>query len=303
MFGLTPSMAAAALVRKTLKGCSLEARLTTSGSRTTGIDALTRLRELASEIQLSERTSSAARGDPHGPIRAQKRTPNSCRGRTTVVQRLAGSARDVDEQREQILRTWRVGIRRNEEIRDVLIHRVCLVDPEQVTRRVADIAQTDSVVVDDEKRLVRDAARGRRGAWSTRPSPQCPQTREGCGVATASGAGSSARRTRRARVRARRRCDRPHARAAAGHAWASRRARPASITGSGAAVGSAALRAGDRRSAPAAGGARRTASSGRTRVPVVRTRAAWCEPRNSAIGTRAGGRAHAVGPERHVVVG
>src|SRR5205085_2085517 len=30
-------------------------------------------------------TSKAARGGPHGPIRARKRTPNSCRGRTTVV--------------------------------------------------------------------------------------------------------------------------------------------------------------------------------------------------------------------------
>ncbi len=66
--------------------------------------------------------------------------------------RLSGTARDVDQQRQQVLRARCVGVRRYEEVGHVLVDRLGLVDAEQLLGRRRDRADRQRRV-DDEKRL------------------------------------------------------------------------------------------------------------------------------------------------------
>ena len=60
----------------------------------------------------SPRTSSAARGGPHGPMRAQKRMPYSSVGRSDDVVHLAVAAGGVDEQVDEVAGAGRLGVGR-----------------------------------------------------------------------------------------------------------------------------------------------------------------------------------------------
>ena len=184
MFGLTPSIAAAAFVRMApmlhvsgfrapraqRRQRSLHARtFACSGRRPpAGADgpAEVRLRMLLP----SPRTISAARGGPHGPIRAQKRMPYSSVGRRTTSC-TSPSPRAAWTKVHEVAGAGRLGVGRHEQLVDVAVDRLGLVDAEQLLGQRGHAADRERRV-DEQERVAPGAGASSAGAPMSSPRSQ-----------------------------------------------------------------------------------------------------------------------------------